>query len=193
MSGHKRSWDQHPILNAAGEDKVMELRASGLSVRLVAQALGVTPRALYHWFDKGEGWDVPNEHGATRRERWARACKLCAEAIADGATSKFAMLRDPNTGRMRLDVSREEIAFTTAETNHDKWLASKMDPETYGDKSAGTTVTIGTLHLNAVKAVLERTRKGALVAQTGEAVPIEDADFTEMLTEGGADDDVHAG
>lgn len=173
----------------------MELRSAGLSVRKLCEACGVTPRQLYHWFDKGEGWDVPNEHGATRRDRWAHACKLCAEAVAEGAASKFEVLRDPDTGRMRLDVTREEIALTAAETNFDKWRASKMDPETYGDKGAGTTVNIGTLHLSAIKAVLAKK------ALPGEVTPIEDADFTEMLSPDsttemlapGEDDDGHVG
>lgn len=190
MSSHRR-WAAHPILDKIGEERVLDLRASGLSVRQVCEACGVTPRQLYHWLDKGAGANEPGEHGATRRDRWGHANTLCAEAVADGAAAKFGVLRDPSTGRMRLDVTREEIALTAAETKLDQWRASKMDPATFGERGAGTTLNIGTLHLNAVKAVLAKQ------ALPGAVEPIEDADFTEMLAPGGPDEEetdvVHAG
>lgn len=155
MAGHKKLWAAHATYDAVGEEQILEWRASGHSVRKVCALAQGTTRQLYHWLDNGVGHDQPLEGWSepTRRERWNRANVLCAEAIADGGAAKIEALRDPDTGRMKPDVTREEIAFTKIDTDYDKWRASVMDPDTFGDKRGQTTVSIGALHLNALREV----------------------------------------
>lgn len=178
----KKLWAAHATYDGVGEDQVLALRASGLAVRKVCALCGGTTRQLYHWLDKGKGADEPLEGwtGNTRRERWNEASKLCAEAIVDGTAANFEALRDPETGRMRVDVTREEIALTTAEANFNKWRVGTMDPDTFGDRpAAGTTnITIGALHIAAVKAASERAKLPKPVEV------IEDAEYEEVSVDG---------
>lgn len=176
----KKLWAAHATYDAVGEEQVLDWRASGLSVRKVCALAQGTTRQLYHWLDKGKGHDQPLEgwDPPTRRERWNRASELCAEAIADGAAAKYEVLRDEQSGRMKTDVTREEIALTKAETDFDKWRAGVLDGKTFGEKRGGDSISIGTLHLTAVKEVAAGVKQGALPAET-----IPDADFTEVLAD----------
>ena len=184
MAGQKKLWGAHPTIEAqGGEEHVLDLRASGLSVQKVCNALGVTPRQLYHWIDKGEGADVPGDTGATRRMRWNHANTLCAEALVDKGAAAYEALRDPTTARMRPDVTREEIALTKAETDFAKFHVGALDPDRFGTRpSGGPQITIGSLFIEAAKQVSAEI-KGA----SHPALPPEDdvMDATvELLTDG---------
>lgn len=179
MAGHPKLWAAHPTLDAHGEEKVFELRASGISVRKLATLLGVTPRQMYHWFDKGEGHDVPGETGVNRRERWNHANTLCAQALVDGAKDVFERLRDPETGRMKVDVSREEIALAKAETDFDRWHASTLDRDTFGEKKGQQAISIGELHLTAVKRVSAEVKKALPTGEPDVEVVVDAEEVTE--------------
>jgi hypothetical protein len=181
----KKLWAAHATYDAVGEEQILEWRAQGHSVRKLCAMAGGTTRQLYHWLDKGKGHDVPGEWGATRRERWNTAGRIGAEAIVDGAVDSFERLRDPGTLRMRPDVTREEIALTKVETDFAKYRAGVQDPETYGEKKANAQISIGSLHLSAIKQVLGDRRGTEKALSAGE---IPEAEVEEVLAEV-ADDD----
>ena len=74
---------------------------------------------------------------AVLNARRLKAEKLAEDAmeIADGADESSSSA--VNKARLQVDTR--------------KWLASKLDPEAYGDKSMEVNISVGDLHLQALK------------------------------------------
>lgn len=172
MAGQKKLWASHATYDAVGEEKILEMRASGMSVRNIVEACRGTPRQLYHWFDKGVGADEPGELGVTRRLRWEAAGRIGAEALVDKSAAAFSDLREPITGRMLPDVSREELSLNKIESDYSKFRAGTQDPERFKEMGRGNTqISIGQLHLSAVKRVLEGRKHTTEALGPGETAP----------------------
>lgn len=166
MAGRPLSKSQAFILDQLGEDLILDLRASGLSLRKLLEKLGggITVRPFYTWLDSGNGADVPTADGATRRERWNKASEIGAFAIVDRGAEKFDLLRDEETGRVKADVTREEVSLVKAETEYDKWRASVQNPA-MNAKPDQMNITIGELHLSAVKRISEQLKQPKALPQ----------------------------
>lgn len=121
------------IEEMGGNDKILERVASGETLTAIAKELGVS-RGFFSWkINK-----VPGMKEALEKARKARAEAWADEAleIADNVPE------NPNAiGKAKLRVEQR------------RWLASVNDPETYGQKKSEVNISIGALHLDALRKV----------------------------------------
>jgi len=127
-----------------GEEQILDWRAGGLSVRQIRAALGIDRdsiptgdgtaggvRGLYRWLGAVPG----------RRQRWDDATRHAAEALNDEA------LAIADSG------DNESVQRDTLRVNQRRYMAERMDPETFSKPQGGVTLNIGGLHLTAVQGV----------------------------------------
>lgn len=159
--GGKPAKDGMPILDAVGEDVIFEERAAGASTRDLQIKYGVTVNQFYFWIGYSSGTRVRevDSDGLSRRDRWDALTALAAESKAARATARLEALVEKEgarEGRMKGDVSREEISLVKALVEQDRWEAGNMDPAVYRQNTtqpvAQVTVSVGDLYLAAVRA-----------------------------------------
>lgn len=159
--GGKPAKDGMPILDAVGEDVIFEERAAGASTRDLQIKYGVTVNQFYFWIGYSSGTRVRevDSDGLSRRDRWDALTALAAESKAARATARLEALVEKTgerEGRMKGDVSREEISLVKALVEQDRWEAGNMDPAVYRQNTtqpvAQVTVSVGDLYLAAVRA-----------------------------------------
>lgn len=155
-------------LDGIGEERVMDMRCEGVSVRRICAALDVTARQLYSWL----GWATKriaiDEDGKSRRDRWIEWSLAGAEHRAAHATERLENLTDLSEGgRMKEGVTREEVALAKALAEEDRRCAGDMDPSRFRlniHAGGGTpNVNIGTLHLHAVQRVGGGAARGGVL------------------------------
>lgn len=126
-----------------GLEGVLRRVADGASMTELAQELGVS-RSFLSWKLN----DKPGMSDALKRARASRADKWAEEALtlADGVRE------DPN-------------AINKAKTQIDvrKWLAGVDDPERYGTQKPSVTISIGSLHLDALRKVQAEVIEGVVL------------------------------
>lgn len=142
-------------LDKLGEEAVLNMRAEGQSVRKLCLTLGIGNRALYGWLGNDRRPKAMDGEGRTRRDRWKEASVLGAEAYAGRSEERLEALIEPETGRMKTSVTREEVALLKAQAESDRWQAGNMDPETFRQNLAPNVLvqqlSVGDLHLQAVR------------------------------------------
>lgn len=118
------------IRKAGGEAWVFEEVAGGRTLKDIAQELGISRQILSTWCNR------PERRDALSRARQEAAGALMDEALAitDSADE------DPNV----LQKARQQ-------TDLRKWLAARLAPQQWGDSGPGVQVSIGQLHLDALR------------------------------------------
>lgn len=158
--GGKPAKDGMPILDAIGEEVIFEERAAGASTRDLQIKYGVTVNQFYFWLGYSHGTRIRavDAEGLSRRDRWDALTAIAAESKAARATQRLEALMEKEgarEGRMKGDVSREEIALVKALVEQDRWEAGNMDPNTYRPNTAAAapsvTLNVGDLYLAAVR------------------------------------------
>lgn len=137
-----------------GVDRIIERVAEGDSLKIIAEQLGIS-RSFLSWKVNA----IPGVKERLVQARKSRADKWAEEAIeiADGVDP------DPNQinkARLRID-SR-------------KWLAGVDDPDRFGTKQAQVNISIGGLHLDALRKV-----QADLARPVGATIEGEAKDVTE--------------
>jgi hypothetical protein len=130
-----------------GEEFVLEAVMSGASTSSVARLCDISRGMLYEWLHKD----------AERWQRYQEAREIGAFALADEALE----IADTATSET-VAVDRERVRVR-------QWLAERANKQEFG-KDAGVQVnlTVGDLHLTAVKSAPGRPAIAA---------PVEDAEF----------------
>ena len=137
------------IEKMGGVDRIIERVAEGDSLKAIAEELGIS-RSFLSWKVNA----IPGVKERLVQARKSRADMWAEEAIsiADGVDP------DPNQinkARLRID-SR-------------KWLAGVDDPDRFGTKQAQVNISIGGLHLDALRKVQAELAKPAGHVIDGEA------------------------
>lgn len=113
-----------------GEAMVFDHISQGKTVDSVIKALGVSIGGFYKWIDRDA------KRGELLMRARARGGQSLAEQtleIADSASPQEAQV-----AKLRVDTRR--------------WLASKMDPDTYGDKQPPlVNIDLGSMALDALR------------------------------------------
>ena len=159
---HKPAADGLPLLDAVTEEVIFEERSEGASTASLRRRYGVTAQQFQFWLGTAEGPSARaiDEDGRSRRQRWDDLTPLAAEARADLATTRLEALIEElgeRAGRMKMDVSKEEIALLKALAEQDRWEAGNLNPSVYRPNAPpnvtnNVTVTAGDLYLTAVRA-----------------------------------------
>lgn len=113
-----------------GEAMVFDHISQGKTVDSVIKALGVSIGGFYKWIDR----DAKRGELLTRaRARGGQSLAEQTLEIADSATPQEAQV-----AKLRVDTRR--------------WLASKMDPDNYGDKQQPlVNIDLGSMALDALR------------------------------------------
>ncbi len=128
MAGNPKTRADLVVLNEKGKDKVEELLTLGRPLEDITKELGVSRKALYRWLD------APEQAGLYARARARAADELAEQALAIADQDGEDVPRD----RLRVDTR--------------KWLASKWNPQQYGDqKGVNVQINLADLHLTAVR------------------------------------------
>jgi len=155
-----------------GVEWVMDRLADGDTVASIAADLGVSRRYLYMWRDR------PG-HKERLKPMWEAAIRMSAEADLENSLEDFQRLdrvidTDATTGEPihRVPAS-SEVQLVTGKAKFRQWLASRKDPERYGEKDSGMNLNLnfGDLHVQAVQ---EAKRRHALQAPVVEAEVLEE-------------------
>jgi lipopolysaccharide biosynthesis regulator YciM len=106
--------------------------AEGMTIGRLAEFIECSRPMLSFWINQTE-----ERKNAVLSARKLKAEKLAEDALdiadfADGASSSAV-----NKARLQVDTR--------------KWMASKLDPESFGDKSMEVNISVGDLHLQALK------------------------------------------
>lgn len=154
-----------------GEEWVMDEIADGRTVRSIAEELGISRRYLYMWRDR------PG-HKERLKPMWQAAVRLSAEADLEASIADFDYLdreiMDGENGEVvRRVPASSEVQLATGRAKFRQWLASRKDPERYGDRDQGVNVNVnlGDFHLQAMESIRARH---ALEAPIVEAEVVED-------------------
>jgi hypothetical protein len=147
------------IAEAGGEDAVFERLADGERVRDIMRSFGWSRPFFYQWLDHGAA------NKERRRAKYALAKRASAEAYAEDAGAILDDLAEQPVG----EITPALVALSGKRADYRKWVAGMRNPEEFGDKAAGLTVNIGTLHLDALRQVGSMTR----------VQPVEDAILLE--------------
>jgi hypothetical protein len=127
-----RMWAE--IDKMGGLDGIVQRIGDGGSLAKMAEELGVSRTFL--------SWKVNQIPGM--KERMKQARRLKADAFADQAMAIADEVSDTNP--VAVAKARGQIEVR-------KWLAAVNDPETYGVQKPGVTISIGNLHLDALRQV----------------------------------------
>lgn len=179
MGGRPKQMAANDYLDTeVGENRVMDLRSEGKSVRQICREVNTTPRLLYGWLGNQTTARRAEVDGVCRRDRWAEATALGADSRAALADERLESLIDPETGRMMPGVSREEVALAKALSEQDRWQAGNLDPKAFrpnvGLPDGGVVqINIGKLFQQVLSAPVERPALSAAA--------IEDAEDAEIV------------
>lgn len=114
-----------------GEEAVLESIASGCTVTALCRVLDIGATTFDRWVDRG---------GDARRESYARARTRAAQSLAEQTIdiADAATIQEVQLAKLRSD---------------NRWrLASKLNPETYGDKQQPlVNIDLGSLALDALR------------------------------------------
>ncbi|MEI6283258.1 MAG: hypothetical protein WCP82_11200 [Alphaproteobacteria bacterium] len=119
------------VADIGGVEVILDRIACGETMTTVAGGMGVSPAMLSEWLRSDP------ERGALLSQARTVAAQSLAEqslTISDGASPEGV-----------------QVARLQVETR--KWLASKYDVGTFGDKQTGVQINIGSLHLDALRKV----------------------------------------
>ena len=114
-----------------GEVAILDRLSQGDTVWGVARALGISHTAFYEWVDRG---------GEARAAALARARARGGQSLAEETIeiADSASPQEAQVAKLRVDTRR--------------WLASKMDPDTYGDKQQPlVNIDLGSMALDALR------------------------------------------
>lgn len=154
------------IEELGGLEWVLEELASGLTPAKVAEYIGCSRGWLVTWFGRDE----------ERAKLVSRARSIGAGGMVEQAILKIEDLDG-------LPFTNEDLGLAKLRFESKKYLASKMDPGTYGEKQAPTVaINIGDLHLAAVREVTQQLSAPRAVTRElaqGEAIPILDAELVD--------------
>lgn len=137
-----------------GVDRIIERVAEGDSLKIIAEEIGIS-RSFLSWKVNA----IPGVKERLVQARKSRADKWAEEAI-EIADTVDADPNQINKARLRID-SR-------------KWLAGVDDPDRFGQKQAQVNISLGGLHLDALRKVQAELAKPA-----GETIEGEARDVTE--------------
>lgn len=134
----KRITELGGVLGQSGEEWFLSRVSDGDPMGQIAEEVGLCSRAyMYVWMkSKGE------EFGA----RYAEAKRRSAEAYAEEGMRILDKL-DGKAGLENVDVT-----LADRRAAYRRWMAKHRDPEQFGEKGARVEVSIGTLHLDALRA-----------------------------------------
>lgn len=155
MSGNKielQMWAD--ISKMGGVEKILERVENGDSIQKMADELGVS-RSFLSWKVNA----IPGVKDKLVQARKGRADKWAEDAlhIADNTPE------DPNA------INKAKMRIETR-----KWLAGVDDPERYGVKGAQVNISIGGLHLDALRKVQAEMAKPIGQMIDGEATDVTD-------------------
>lgn len=126
------------VADAGGVDAILDRVANGETMMDIAASLSRSEGFGAHSPVMLSNWLREDPQRAERLlQARARAASSLAEqslVIADSATPEGVQV-----ARLQVDVR--------------KWLASKYDPNTFGDKQAAVEINIGQLHVDALRKV----------------------------------------
>lgn len=109
--------------------------AEGMTIGRLAEFLECSRPVLSFWINQTE----------ERKEAVLRARKLKAEKLAEEALDIADQADETSVG----GVNKARLQVETR-----KWMASKLNPEDYGEKSGPqVNISIGDLHLQALKQI----------------------------------------
>lgn len=117
------------VAEAGGVDAILERVAGGETLSQIAEDLGWPRQMLSDWLN-GD----PERQAALKRARASSASALAEQSL------KIADEVGP------LDVQKARLQVDTR-----RWLASRYDPATYGDQKAAVEISIGQLHIQALR------------------------------------------
>lgn len=137
-----------------GVDRIIERVAEGDSLKVIAAELGIS-RSFLSWKVNA----IPGVKERLVQARKSRADKWGEEAI-EIADTVDADPNQINKARLRID-SR-------------KWLAAVDDPDRFGSKQAQVNISIGGLHLDALRRV-----QADLAKPVGQTIDGEARDVSE--------------
>lgn len=129
-----------------GDDYIFDKIADGVSIGKIMAEFGRNRRLLYEWRDLVPG----------RAECWDAAMRLSAEAELEKATYDFDRLdriidTDDPAPLRRVPIAAE-VQLVTGRAKYRQWLASRKDPERFGEKNTTeVNVSFGALHLEAIQ------------------------------------------
>jgi lipopolysaccharide biosynthesis regulator YciM len=106
--------------------------AEGMTIGRLAEFIECSRPMLSFWINQTE----------ERKNAVLAARKLKAEKLAEDAMD----IADFADGSSSAAVNKARLQVDTR-----KWMASKLDPEGYGDKSMEVNISVGDLHLQALK------------------------------------------
>ena len=117
------------------------LLMAGMPIVRVAKKYNVGTRVFYAWL-----------HDKKEPERWSRyqqARKVAAETLV-GETLEIADgVKHP-----------EDVPKAKLQTQVRQWLASRYDPDTFGDKSGPTVnISLGDMHVQALKDITNKAKQ----------------------------------
>ena len=121
--------------------RVCGLISEGLSLRKIEKLQGMpTKSAIMMWLLEGEAYkanDKPEHPKAVFLDHYARAREVQADALADeiisiADDSQFDSFVD---GERKTVVNMEHIQRDRLRVDARKWLAGKLRPEKYGDRT----------------------------------------------------------
>jgi hypothetical protein len=130
---------------------------SGGTILALAEEIGVRRQALSGYLHRTF---------SDALERLERARPSCAHAMVEQAVQ---LIDDADTS------SREELAHAKMRADVRTWLASRLHREAYGDaKGATVSISIGSMHLGAIKELAQATATLAAGHQAEEIVQLGD-------------------
>jgi hypothetical protein len=120
------------IEDLGGIEFVSSHIAEGMTIGRLAEFIECSRPMLSFWINQTE-----DRKNAVLSARRLKAEKLAEDALdiadyADGSSSSAV-----NKARLQVDTR--------------KWMASKLDPENFGEKSMELNISVGDLHLQALK------------------------------------------
>lgn len=134
MAGRPKRKQDFALLTKTGEDLIFDQIASGASLRDLCAAHSVSMGSLHAWLTSPE-----------RSERYSR---VRVERAGSHAAKIEQLADDVEAGKTAPDVARVSIDAR-------KWLASRMDPKTYGDKQGPlVNIQLTDLHLGSLRKVV---------------------------------------
>ena len=137
-------------LDELGIEMVAQLVASGWSVKKLCEAEGLSSSYFFYGWIKKCGY----------RPKLDEARKMRAEILAEGAV-EIADEVEPRRGA----VSKAKLQIDAR-----KWMAARLDPDRFSSNTNGPAVqvTIGELHLAALKSVNARKKAEREAQRLGE-------------------------
>jgi len=114
-----------------GGDRICELVEQGVSLASVAREIGCSREHLSIWMNGDPD----------RRKRLARARETAAEALVDQGLAIID----------RADIAETQLA--KARADYRRWMASRLDPDTWGERQQGPQIAIqfNGLHLDSLR------------------------------------------